>query len=108
MTATIMEEIKMFRRYQALFLDEDGIRNSLTQQVMSTFRPKRFPIFLSDEWFKFTPITQLEKIIYRNLAKHRKDKITKEEFDKLPPLFKPDGSDSVAAKGTESIKFKRG
>jgi hypothetical protein len=97
MTIDIQEEVKIFNHYRGLFFSESEIKNSLHQQVMSTFRPKRFPVFQSDEWFKFIPLTQLEKIIYKNLAKHRSqpEEGVKEEKVRL-------------FSNAPSIKFKRG
>jgi len=52
-----------------LNLTEKQILNSLYQQVMSKFRPNRFPLF--KELDTFIPRTQLEKLVIANLKKHK-------------------------------------
>lgn len=64
------------KRYFGLIFDEKGIRNSLFQQIMSKYKPKMFPIFTDRKiWDNFVPITQLEKLVFENLKKHRPDEV---------------------------------
>lgn len=99
--ADLAEDINIFKFYKGLFFTDDEIKNSLYQQVLSIFRPKRFPVFQDEAWMKFVPITQLEKIIYKNLKKHKSDVVKLKngsEINVAPKLFT----------GAKSVPFKRG
>lgn len=93
----LREDIEIFKFYKGLFFTDDEIKNSLYQQVMSIFRPKRFPVFKDEAWLKFVPITQLEKIVYKNLKEHRPEPMAVPDKFGSPPLFS----------GAKSLSFKR-
>ena len=98
-----MEILKVL--YPELILDEGLIANSLNQQVMSKFRPYRFPVFKDNKlWSQFTPQTQLEKIIYQNLKRQKAEVI---DF-KNGARMVADKKKSTLFSGAESIPFKRG
>ena len=97
MDADLQEDIQVFKLYSGLFFTDDQIKNSLHQQVISIFRPSRFPVFQDDKWMQFVPITQLERIIYNNLKKHRPEPI--QTNTKSTPIF---------VEGVKSVNFKRG
>lgn len=74
MDADLQEDIEIFNHYKSLFLTDEQIKYSLFQQVTSIFQPKKFPLFEDKAWMKWVPISQLEKIVYKNLRKHKLQK----------------------------------
>ena len=63
----------MLHKYEKHFeysLTEDQIKYSIWQQVMSKFRPKKFPWFTEKKLDEVVPRGQLQKLVLANLKNH--------------------------------------
>ena len=60
-----------YTRHPEYSLGEEQIKYSIWQQVMSKFRPKKFPWFTEKKLDEVIPRYQLERIVLANLKKHR-------------------------------------